>query len=532
MRGAPSILLSGLLLLFYADAALRTLAGVLKITATSSTATVQPDAAALVSRPTFINEAPPPTMVPPPTPPPPPRPPPLSLGHSSAARKSVSAADEDFVPADKPEGATAECAKHDPLLGNLYADLAPWVDRGLRIDEQKMGETINFVERHRGKWNSWVTDTLTPVLIRDGKVYLTLGPPIKDPTNYFWTVLAELQELASTTKLPDTELLLNFADTPVVFAADDGKPTPPGIPIFSYCKRSRYLDVLVPGYYTPDRVCREYRARANEAHPWPLKEKKAFARYTHFCKRTKQTDDYGRVLPSCARSYYAALAATPRGASRLDVRPFNVVNDTEDEALEYGRKLLRAGKGLSMVDHGRFAYLLDTDGFTSAYKLQQLLATNSLVLHHRSVWRAYYYSALHSFVHYVPLWRSSKDDVLRVVDWLREHDSIAQRVAQHGQRCACDFLTKPGRLCYWKRAIELYAPFLSYQPSLAKRPRAFPLERLNIMCRLRDGPNVCYYNIRPRGAPMPAGYRCERPVQGINGSFEECSYRGKSAAAI
>jgi hypothetical protein len=31
---------------------------------------------------------------------------------------------------------------------------------------------------------------------------------------------------------------------------------------------------------------------------------------------------------------------------------------------------------------------------------------------------------------------------------------------------------------------------------------------------------------------MPAGYRCERPVQGINGSFEECSYRGKSAAAI
>ena len=49
------------------------------------------------------------------------------------------------------------------------------------------------------------------ILIIDGKVYLTLGPPLKDPTNYFWTVLMDLQSLARTVKLPDTELLLNFA---------------------------------------------------------------------------------------------------------------------------------------------------------------------------------------------------------------------------------------------------------------------------------------------------------------------------------
>ena len=45
---------------------------------------------------------------------------------------------------------------------------------------------------HRGKWDSWVSDTMTPILIRDGKVYLSLGPPLKDPTNYFWTVLRDL----------------------------------------------------------------------------------------------------------------------------------------------------------------------------------------------------------------------------------------------------------------------------------------------------------------------------------------------------
>lgn len=209
----------------------------------------------------------------------------------------------------------------------------------------------------------------------------------------------------------------------------------------------------------------------------------------------------------------------------------NVVNDTTDPSLEHGQKLLRAGVGLPMAQHGDFAYLLDTDGFTSAYKLQQLLATDAAVLHHRSPWSAYYYRALHEFVHYVPLWASSRDDVLRLVDWLGSHDEVARRVALNGQAFACEHLTEPGRLCYWHRAITEYAAsFMDYAPSLASRPRAFPLERLNLMCRIRDGPVVCYYNVRP--GPAVPGYECARPVPGVNGSFEECVYTGGRKAAV
>ena len=96
-----------------------------------------------------------------------------------------------------------------------------------------MAEAVNYVEAHRGKWDSWVTDTLTPVIIKDGRVYLTLGPPTKDPTNYFWTVLQDLQLLASTRALPDAELLLNFADTPVVHAEGAGKLSAPALPMSS-----------------------------------------------------------------------------------------------------------------------------------------------------------------------------------------------------------------------------------------------------------------------------------------------------------
>ena len=51
------------------------------------------------------------------------------------------------------------------------------------------------------------------------------------------------------------------------------------------------------------------------------------------------------------------------------------------------------------------------------------------------------------------------------------------------------------------------------------------------MCRERDGPNVCYYNILPegKGPPLPKGYVCQKPVPGMKGWHEECWYDERSA---
>jgi len=281
-----------------------------------------------------------------------------------------------------------------------------------------------------------------------------------------------------------------------------------------------YLDILVPGYYSPDRVCEQYRRQYNNVHKWERKANKAFARFTHFCKFTRQQDVYQRTLPPCSRSFFASISDQSSG--RLDVAPLNTVNDTNDPSLRFGRTLLKNSSKLPLSEHGRYKYLLDTDGFTSAYKLQQLLAVNSVVLHHRSIWRAYYYDALHAFVHYVPLWKSSSTDVFSLIDWLRGHDAVARRIAINGQHFACNHLTKQGRLCYWLHAIREYAGFMDYTPTL--RARSFPLDRINFMCRIHDGPNTCYYNIKP--GPLPDGYECRLPVPNWPGAFEECWYHG------
>ena len=96
-----------------------------------------------------------------------------------------------------------------------------------------------------------------------------------------------------------------------------------------------------------------------------------------------------------------------------------------------------------------------------------------------------------------------------------------------------EHLTQPGRLCYWQRAIELYASLQAYTPSLARRPRAFPLDALNIMCRIRDQPIVCYYNVRLPTEGAPPGYECAKPIPNERpGRFEECWYKGAQPPAL
>ena len=483
---------------------------------------------------------------PPPPPPPPPSPSPAPLptltaaqvrgdAAASSAAVAAAAADELEASAGSPEsvednGPSDECGAHRLLYGNMDQDLAPWHALGVRVDAAKMGKLVEFVRVHRGRWDSWVSDTMTPILVRDGEVYLSAGPPTKDPTNYFWTVLRDLQTLSRKVRLPDVEFLLNMADKPIVRAEKSGRPSAPGVPVFSYCKRDGFLDVLVPGYYSPDRVCGLVKAdEAAATHPWARRREVAFARYTHFCAAQQQSDVHGRALPPCARSYFAALGATADGAALLDVRPTNTVNDTTDPSLEYGRLLLRNGTGLPLAAHARYKYLLDTDGFSAAYKLQQLLAVGSAVLHPASTWRAYFYGALRPYVHFVPLWHAARDDVLPAVRWLKRHDRQARRIGAAGQRLACSHLTQPARLCYWRRLLRAYAAMTDDVATLAQRPRAFPLARLNIMCRERDAPNVCYYNIptlpdAKLGPPLPKGYVCQKPVPGLKGWYEECWY--------
>ena len=47
------------------------------------------------------------------------------------------------------------CGAHRLLYGAMDHDLAPWHSLGLRVSARQMGELVEFVRAHRGRWDSW-----------------------------------------------------------------------------------------------------------------------------------------------------------------------------------------------------------------------------------------------------------------------------------------------------------------------------------------------------------------------------------------
>jgi hypothetical protein len=53
------------------------------------------------------------------------------------------------------------------------------------------------------------------------------------------------------------------------------------------------------------------------------------------------------------------------------------------------------------------------------------------------------------------------------------------------------------------------------------------------MCRIRDQPIVCYYNVRLPTEGAPPGYECAKPIPNERpGRFEECWYKGAQPPAL
>ena len=55
---------------------------------------------------------------------------------------------------------------------------------------------------------------------------------------------------------------------------------------------------------------------------------------------------------------------------------------------------------------------------------------------------------------------SAHHPTLQIIDWLREHDDEAHRIALAGQAFAQRHLTRPGRLCYLRKLLHTYASLL------------------------------------------------------------------------
>lgn len=95
----------------------------------------------------------------------------------------------------------------------------------------------------------------------------------------------------------------------------------------------------------------------------------------------------------------------------------------------------------------QYKYQINIDGTVAAYRFPYLLAGNSLVFKQDSPFYEHFYRSLAPNEHYIPFKRDLSD-LVEKVQWAKENDKKAQKIARNAQKFARDNLLPLDILCY------------------------------------------------------------------------------------
>lgn len=122
-----------------------------------------------------------------------------------------------------------------------------------------------------------------------------------------------------------------------------------------------------------------------------------------------------------------------------------------------------------LEDHCQYKYLFNFRGVSASFRFKHLFLCGSLVIHVGSDWLEFFYPALKPWVHFVPVdENASETNIIELLLFLKEHDSLAQEIAERGQKFISNNLRLKDVKCYWKMLLKQYQKLLNYSVKLDK----------------------------------------------------------------
>ncbi|XP_024919913.1 protein O-glucosyltransferase 2 isoform X2 [Cynoglossus semilaevis] len=258
---------------------------------------------------------------------------------------------------------------------------------------------------------------------------------------------AILLSLTRKVWLPDIEFFVNLGDWPL----EKRKPTDNIHPIFSWCGSNNTRDIVMPTYdltesvlETMGRVSLDMMSvQANSWPPWPDKNATAFWRGRDSRQERLELVKLSRAHPDM-----------------IDAAFTNFFFFKHDESL-YGPLV----KHVSFFDFFKYKYQINIDGTVAAYRLPYLLAGDSVVFKQDSGYYEHFYGELRPWEHYIPV-RADLGDLLDKIQWARDHDEEAKKIALTGQQFARSRLTGDGVFCYYYKLFQEYAKLQITKPAV------------------------------------------------------------------
>ena len=246
----------------------------------------------------------------------------------------------------------------------------------------------------------------------------------------FWDSL--LSWLVRRAVLPDTEIMVNLGDWPLMKRAEQE------IPMISWCGSDHTTDMVLPTYELTEasiecmgRQSLDVLASLSKnGVPWQEKTEKIFW-------RGRDSNKERLTLARMSKEYPDYINAS--------LTAFFFFRDEETK--------LGKSPHVPFYDFFNYKYQLCIDGTVAAYRLPYLLAGGSVVFKTQSKYFEHFYKDLKPWVHFIPV-KEDLSDLVERVQWARENDDKCFEISRNARDFVMKNLLPDHVLCY-------YATFLS-----------------------------------------------------------------------
>ena len=284
-----------------------------------------------------------------------------------------------------------------------------------------------------------------------------------------------LKTLCETRKLPDIEFFINRRDFPLLkrdgtepyhnIFGTENKPLishnyEKYLPILSNVTDNNYADIPMPTPEDWSRVmskegivfpsnCRIY----NESFDKMWEEKKNIAVFRGTSTGCGVTIDTNMRLKV---SYLSSLPENKEfldaGITKWNLRPRKMMSNKYLETIEKDTLPFGLVDQLTPEQQSNYKYIINIDGYVSAFRLSLELNMGSVILLVDSKWKMWFSSFLVPNLHYIPI-KADLSDLIEKIKWCQNNDEKCKKISENARKFYNTYLRKDGILDYLQKLL-------------------------------------------------------------------------------
>jgi hypothetical protein len=109
---------------------------------------------------------------------------------------------------------------------------------------------------------------------------------------------------------------------------------------------------------------------------------------------------------------------------------------------------------INNIEKSEYKYILNIDGYVSAYRLSSELSMGSVVLIVKSDYKLWFSDKLIEYVHYVPV-NADLSNLIDIIKWCKKNDKKCKDIASNGMEFFKKYLSKDGILDYMTDKLKM-----------------------------------------------------------------------------